>query len=525
VTGTAVGLEDGQAPLRAGTSEACSVLFDRPPPEGQLSPDALVDLHLDQVFEAVTAGRQSYDLASFFLRPLADEEAVRYRQDAFRDLHQSQVLEVVRSFAASMRTVREHHVRATKARHAYQEQAWFLHGVRTYCAAVDQLRLGLHAHGLGSRAFRSVRDYLDDYTAGEEFTRLVSEADDVARRLSEVTYTIKIGPSWVTVDRYADEPDYSRVVLDSFDRFRQEEARDHRVPMRTTSFMTHIEEAILDRVARLFPETFAALGGFRGRHADYLDGSVLRFDRDVQFYVAYLEFVEPLQRAGLPLCFPEVSASKEISATDTYDVALAAAVATRGEGVVLNDVELAHDERILLVSGPNQGGKTTFARTLGQLHHLAALGCPVPGRSARLHLCDTVLTHFEREEHAQDLRGKLEDDLVRVHRILQEATTNSLVILNEVFSSTALEDALYLSRLVLQRVVDLDLLCVCVTFVDELATMSPTIVSMVAEVDPDDPTTRTYRLVRRPADGLAYATAIARKHGLTYDQLRGRLAR
>jgi DNA mismatch repair protein MutS len=64
---------------------------------------------------------------------------------------------------------------------------------------------------------------------------------------------------------------------------------------------------------------------------------------------------------------------------------------------------------------------------------------------------------------------------------------------------------------------------VWVTFVDELASLDPAVVSMVCGVDPADPTRRTFELTRRPADGRAYAVAIARAHGLTYDELRRRL--
>jgi DNA mismatch repair protein MutS len=288
--------------------------------------------------------------------------------------------------------------------------------------------------------------------------------------------------------------------------------------------MTNVGARILTLVARLFREEFAALAEYCRQYTGFTDPMIDQFDRELQFYQAYLDYAAPLREAGLSFCYPDLSAtSKEVFGRDTFDLALAAKLTATGTTVVTNEFRLTGPERVMVVSGPNQGGKTTFARTFGQLHHLASAGCPVPGSSARLLVFDKILTHFGREEDIANETGKLEDDLLRIQRALLTATPSSIVIMNEIFASTTVSDARLLGDKVLTKVIDLDLLCLYVTFVDELASRGPTVVSMASTVVPGNPAERTYKVVRKPADGLAYALAIADKHGVTYEQLKGRL--
>ena len=104
-----------------------------------------------------------------------------------------------------------------------------------------------------------------------------------------------------------------------------------------------------------------------------------------------------------------------------------------------------------------------------------------------------------------------------------QAGPDSILLLNEIFMSTTLKDALFLSGRIMEIILQKGLICVWVTFIDELSSYSEKTVSMMSTVLPESPETRTFRVIRKPADGLAYAMAIAGKYRLTYNQLKERL--
>jgi DNA mismatch repair ATPase MutS len=506
-----------------------SILFDRPDDSlGVGQPGELpffADLNLDQVLEAMTAGRAEYNLKPLFCVPLHDAAAVNYRHDILQDLEEEALFESVGTFAQRMRKMRDHLAQAQKLHYQYQKERWFLDAVDIYCGAVTSFSEDLNRLSPAADGFLALRDYLTQYTASSGFTSLKSDTCQLYSDLAELNYAVHIRGNRVRVSRYDGEPDYSAEVEKTFARFKQGAAKDYRVGFSDWPEMNQVEARILELVARLYPGVFQELDDYRVRHQGYLDAVIAAFDREVQFYLAYLEFIKPFKRAGLNFCYPQVSArSKEVRADGAFDLALASKLVPAGSAVVCNDLFLTGPERIFVVTGPNQGGKTTFARMFGQLHYLASLGYPVPGKDARLFLPDQVFTLFEREEYLATLSGKLEDELTRLQEILRHATSNSIVVMNESFTSTTLNDALFLGTEVMQRITRLDLLCVYVTFVDEMASLSEATASMVSTIDPGNPAVRTYKVVRNPADGLAYAAALAEKYGLTYERVKERIA-
>jgi hypothetical protein len=481
------------------------------------------DLHLDQVVAELIRGREAYDLAPFFYSPLRDVSQVLYRQQVMKDIEKPQVSACIRTFAENMITVGRRLAEAEGSGYRLERERLFLDAVEGYCKALQTFAAQLSQAGPESPGLLDFRNYLDDYIRAGSFTVLFNETESCQQDLSSIRYCVLTRDLRVEVHPYEAEEDYTEVVERVFKKFKQDPVKDYRAEFAPSS-MNHVEAAILDGVASLYPEIFKRLSDFHTRHAGFRDETIMRFDREIQFYISYSEYIEKIRTAGLACCYPEVSdTDKAVYSRDGFDLALAGKLITEKAPVVCNDFYLSGKERIIIVSGPNQGGKTTFSRTFGQLHYFAALGLPVAGSKARLFLFDQLFSHFEKEEHIKNLRSKLEDDLVRIHDILKLATPGSIIILNEILSSTTLQDAVFLSRKIMQEIDRLDALCVWVTFIEELLALSDKTVSMVSTVVPDNPALRTFKIERRPADGLAYALSIAEKYRVTYQSLRKRI--
>lgn len=506
-----------------------SILFERTDEHTQKetpeAPAFFVDLNLDQIIDSITANSPEYNLKPFFYTPLRNVNTIQYRHEIMQDLEDENLGAAIRSFSRKMAIMRQYLAMIEKLFNKNHQEGWFLEATLTYCEAVSDLSEGLSHAQIKSRGLSAFRDYVTNYARSDIFTSLQAEAKQNRATLARIKYCVIIKDSTVRVRKYEGETDYSVEVEKTFEKFKQGAVKDYRVKLYGGSGMNHVEAKILDCVTRLYPEIFSNLDQFCQQYSHFVDETISVFNREIHFYVAYLDYIKKLKRAGLEFCYPHISNTddKEVYDYEGFDLALASKRVSENSPIVCNDFYLKDKERIFVVSGPNQGGKTTFARTFGQLHYLASLGCPVPGREARLFLCDNIFTHFEKEENIKNLRGKLQDDLVRISAILEQATPDSIVIMNEIFTSTTLKDAIFLSKKILEKIIRLDLLCVCVTFVDELASLSEKTVSMVSTVVPENPALRTYKIVRRPADGLSYAISIAEKYRLTYDRLKERI--
>jgi hypothetical protein len=187
---------------------------------------------------------------------------------------------------------------------------------------------------------------------------------------------------------------------------------------------------------------------------------------ELGFYVGCLNLHEQLASRGLATCFPEPAvASGTLSARGLYDAALT--FHTDAE-MVGNDVD-ADGKALLVVTGANQGGKSTFLRSVGIAQLMLQAGMFVPAEAFRADLCTGVFTHYKREEDATMTHGKLDEELARMREIVDQMKPRALLLSNESFASTNELEGSEIARHVIHAFVDAGVKVVLVTHLHDLA--------------------------------------------------------
>lgn len=527
-----------------------SLLFPGVPagPPADADPESLRDVNLDQLIHELAIGRRGEAVKAWYWTPLADPMVIRSRQEICADLDRIEVREVLQRFTRDLDDVADSLNRAQAAAsepapagpptpgarksvprdRTPEADRIRLNAVLRYAIAVRALNEGLTGLELHSAGMARARDWLADHVSQGAFPQMVAQAEQVSAALRDIQYEVVLDEGTVTVREPSSGADLATQLAELLDRFGPLPQPD-RQPAGAPGRLDPVALAIRERVSAAHPGPFAALADFVAAHRDFIAPPIERLAQEAQFYLLYLALADRVRGLGLPMCYPEIrTQTTGMELVAGYDLALAASVVGRSVEVVTNDLQTTAGEWLLVLTGPNQGGKTTFARMFAQLHWLASLGLLVPGSRAAVAPVDQLLTHFDRAEQFADQRGKLADDLHRMAALLAQATSHSLVVLNEVFASTSLVDAIEASRRVLALLGRQQIRTLCVTFIDELSSFDSGTVSLVAgsQLDPQDPEgqlRRSFQVTRRPADGLADARAIAGRHRVTSQEIISRL--
>jgi DNA mismatch repair protein MutS len=503
-----------------------SILFennaDRIANEACRMPEYLKDLNLDQIIREILEGKEEYELDRFFYQNLRDVSSINYRLDIMKEMEKDEVYECIVAFASKMKRIKEYVGFSRETHNQYQRKKWLLDSANLYCDTINNLCGSLRSIDLKSEGLCSFREWLTEYTKSSLFGRLYDDTKRLSGRFSNIRYSVEIdsGKVIVKTDDYTE--DYCASISETLEHI-NETVFDCNIRFFSDLEMCPLESKVLEIVRNMNIDVFNELDKYYEMHIEFIDNAIKCFDREIQFYVSYWEYIKKLKLKGFRFAYPSLSNIKTVNVTGGYDLALAYKCSGSAAAVVPNDFSLRDEERVFLLTGPNQGGKTTFARAFGQIFFLASIGCPVPCEKAELFPVDNIFTHFAAEENLDNNAGRLKEELIRLKKIMRNVSASSVVIINELFASTTSHDAYTMGKKILEYFIMADCICLYVTHIHELASASEGIISLVATVNQDMKTTRTYKIVRKPADGCAYANSIAEKYNLAYSQIKERI--
>ena len=223
---------------------------------------------------------------------------------------------------------------------------------------------------------------------------------------------------------------------------------------------------------------FRALGELEGQGLDLAanvlaqsDDHIMNFIKmlrqELAFHVGCINLEAALLSAGAPLCFPkpEAESAMACSARDLRDVSLTVA---RKSEVVGNNIN-ADGKSLIMITGANEGGKSTFLRSLGTAQLMMQCGMFVCAQYFAADLVSGIYSHYKREEDASLKSGKLDEELVRMSAIADTAKAPAMVLFNESFSSTNEREGTAIAGDIIRALVDSGMRVVFVTHFYELA--------------------------------------------------------
>jgi DNA mismatch repair ATPase MutS len=188
---------------------------------------------------------------------------------------------------------------------------------------------------------------------------------------------------------------------------------------------------------------------------------------EMAFYIGCLNLYEQLLQIGETVSFPDpLQHDKRFHSFEgLYDICLALTMQREITGNSL----VADDTNLVIVTGANQGGKSTFLRSIGLAQLMMQSGMFVPAVSFSANICDSLFTHFKREEDNTMTSGKLDEELSRMSNIIDHITLNAMILFNESFAATNEREGSGIAGQIVSALLDKGIKVFFVTHLFELA--------------------------------------------------------
>ena len=417
------------------------------------------DLELETLLRAMAAGDELiFDVARrALLLSLRDPEAIVYRQrvltdclkhpDVTRELYNlaSEALRAERSVWGSFR-----HSPRTSLGSSIQKLELFVGFLRRLRELTDANAQDFDSPGF-TRFFAMLREELD-----EDYFQLVEGHLVALKFKGGMLISARLAAGNKGRDYTLRRPRDQGLLERMFDR----SGYSFTIPERDESGFRALSD-LEDRGVNLVANALS-------QAVDHVHSFFVMLRVEIGFYVGCLNLSERLAELGEATALPVACEPGEavLSGRGLYDVALSLASAGR---VVGNDID-ADGKSLVMITGANQGGKSTFLRSIGLAQLMTQCGMFVGAESLRANVCDGVFTHYKREEDQTMESGKLDEELARMSAIADHITANGLLLCNESFASTNEREGSQIARQVVTALLEAGMKVVFVTHMYDLAT-------------------------------------------------------
>ncbi len=476
------------------------------------------DLNLVQIIDYLAAKCGSKVRKLFGSMP-ADAEEEAYRRDVYKDVKKKPVFDAFIKFIDRLTALEDLKKKTEKVLYDLQMSMWGIRMVDAYCGAYAELAHDLKQAEPESEGLQVFLKIVEDILATEEFKKGIEHTGAILKEIRETHFIITYEKDRISIalGEVPGDGDYEKWAssVDGAEISLLENPTAEEIPI------NELEKTCLGVLREKKPKLFAAIRRSEESLEKYERPLLKRFEEEILYYLSYRMMQLEMEEAGFRFTTPRTDNKKQMQAAGLYDLALALLALKDGRKIVANDFYYGEGERFFVLTGPNQGGKTTFARSLGQLVFLTKMGFDVPAQAANVPFLPGLLTHFSVEESVETGRGKLMEELVRLAPMMQEYRKGSYVVINELFTTAANYDAQIMGKRVLDHFIGLGCTGIYVTHLKELTDEKTGVVALQAMLDENG--IQTFEIRRGVSPDIACSQNQVNKYRLTYEQLKERL--
>jgi hypothetical protein len=421
--------------------------------------DLIRDLKLDILLGAMAEGDKTvYDAcAQVLTNPLVAAKSIRLRNAVMRDAVENgktfeSLWAVVRDTLSGMRKYAEYVKpkydkvisNGNKIVNETEIARIFTEGLKSLKALINR-----HKNSFQSDGLLSLCDAVNDTLADEYITRIQARIEELA--------LLKQGNGVMAGGHLGEGLKQAGTVLNRF--LAQEKksrpsfsSRSAVIPLNSITLIQNAQEITEKALAPLH----TLISGFNRAVQLFLE----KLDFQLKFFVGCIRLHRKLAALKVPVCYPEFSGNgQHHESTMLVDAGLALKEGSVPAG---NDICFSN-KRLVLITGPNQGGKTTFLRSVGLAQLMAQGGLFV---TAKQYVCPVfigIFTHFPNGEDESMRMGLLEVELFKLSKLTDALKPGALLLMNETFQTTTPGDAKQLALEIVPALLESNILVLFVT--------------------------------------------------------------